>query len=163
LAISPRTNPVAQRIGTALLQQTDLLWAAWHAYRAGTLTFAELGTTLAPVRAQVEHVLRAGHHADAKTKTTCHNLRKVEPALWTFLRVEGVDPTNNTAEQSQRRGVCKRDRTFGTQTSAGSRYVERILTTTATCRQQGKTPLIYLTEPLIAYLHGREAPPLIGT
>lgn len=163
LAISERSNPLAQRIGKDLLQQVDLLWAAWHAYRAGTLTFAELGTTLAPVRAQVEQLLREGHHADAQTKTTCHNLRQLEPALWTFLRVEGVEPTNNSAERSQRRGVCKRDRTFGTQTSAGSRYVERILTTTATCRQQDKNALNYLTEVLVAYLYGREAPPLIGT
>jgi hypothetical protein len=162
LAISERTNAVAHRIGTALLQQADRLWAAWHAYRAGHLTFTELGAQLAPVRAQVEQLLREGHHADAKTKTTCHNLRQVEPALWTFLRVEGVEPTNNIAERSQRRGVCKRDRTFGTQTSAGSRYVERILTATATCRQQGKNALTYLTEALIAYWQGHEAPPLLG-
>jgi hypothetical protein len=133
LAISERSHPVAQRIGKELLQQVDLLWAAWHASRAHTLTFAALGATLAPVRARVEQLVREGHHADATTKTTCHHLRQLEPALWTFLRVEGVEPTNNIAERTQRRGVCKRDRTGGTQTSAGSRYVERILTTTATC------------------------------
>lgn len=162
LAISERSNPVAQRIGQALLAQADLLWAAWHAYRAGHLTFAMLGAVLAPVRAQVEQLLREGHAADAQTKTTCHNLRQLEPALWTFLRVEGVEPTNNIAERSQRRGVCKRDRTFGTQTSAGSRYVERILTTTATCRQQGKNALTYITAAVRAYQHGHESPPLIG-
>jgi len=162
LAISQRPHPVAQRIGAALLQQADQLWAAWHAYRAGTLTFAQLGETLTPVRAAVEQLLRDGHQADRQTKTTCHNLRQLEPALWTFLRVEGVEPTNNAAERSQRRGVCKRDRTFGTQTSAGSRYVERILSTTATCRQQGKNPLTYLTEALVAYCTGTAPPVLIG-
>lgn len=161
-AISERAHPVAQRIGLELLQQTDLLWTAWHAYQAGTLPFADLGATLAPVRARVEQLLRDGHAADPPTKTTCHNLRQCEPALWTFLRVEGVEPTNNTAEGAQRRGVCKRDRTLGTHTSAGSRYVERILTTTATCRQQGKNPLTYLTEILVAHLSGTPAPVLIG-
>lgn len=162
LALSQSTNAIAQRIGAALLKQADLLWVAWHAYRTGTLTFAQLGETLAPVRATVEMLLCEGHHADAKTKTLCHNLRQLEPALWTFLRVEGVEPTNNIAEGSQRRGVCKRDRTLGTQTSAGSRYVERILTTIATCRQQGKNALAYLTQALVAYFNETQAPNLIG-
>ncbi len=163
LALSQSTNVIAQRLGAALLKQADVLWSTWQAYRTGTLSFAQLGETLAPVRATVEALLREGHHADDKTKTLCHNLRQLEPALWTFLRVEGVEPTNNAAERSQRRGVCKRDRTFGTQTSAGSRYVERILTTTATCRQQGKSALTYLTQALVAYFHKTQAPPLIGT
>jgi len=163
LAISERNNPVAKRIGKALLKQVDLLWIAWHKYRSGMLSFAELAAELAPVRAQIEQLLCEGHYADEKTKTTCNNLRKLEPALWTFLRVEGVEPTNNTAERAQRYGVCKRDRTFGTQTSAGSRYVERILTTTATCRKNGKNALTYINDVLIAYLHGLEAPPLVDT
>lgn len=163
LAISERTHPVAQRIGTALLQQTDLLWAAWHAYRAGTRTFAQLGDTLQPVRQAISALLREGSRdADKQTKTTCHNLRQLEPALWTFLRVTGVEPTNNPGEHAQRQGVCKRDRTGGTRTSAGSRYVERILTTVVTCRKQGKNALTYLTEALVAHLNGTPARALIG-
>lgn len=162
LAISERTDPIAQRIGQALLVQADVLFAAWRRYQDGTLTFADLGTTLQPVREQVAALLQEGHQADAKTKTVCANLRKLEPALWTFLRIAGVDPTNNAAERSQRRGVMKRDHTFGTQTSAGSRYVERILTTVATCRQQGHNALTYLTDALVAALHNKPGPSLIA-
>lgn len=161
LAISQRSHPVAQRIGQALLTQTELLFDAWHAYQAGTLSFAALSDTLHPVRAQVSVLLKEGHLADAKTKTVCANLRKLEPALWTFLHSAGVDPTNNRAERSQRRGVMKRDRTFGTQNSAGSRYVERILTTIATCRQQHINPLQYLIDALSAAMQGMPVPPLI--
>lgn len=162
LALSECSNLIAQAVGKLLLKQADLLWEAWHEYKTGELTFAQLGEKLAPVRKQVDALLREGHNADKKTKTFCHNLRQLEPALWTFLRVEGVEPTNNIAERSQRRGVCKRDRTFGTQTSAGSRYVERILTTVATCRQQGKNTLTYLTEALIAYIDDASPPALIS-
>ena len=161
LAISERADPTAQRIGTALLAQTDALFHAWQQYRHGTISFAALGATLAPVRETVAGLLRDGHHADAKTQTVCHNLRQLEPALWTFLRVEGVEPTNNAAERSQRRGVMKRDRSFGTQTSAGSRYVERILTTVATCQQHGANTLVYLTEALRAYCLGTPVPSLL--
>jgi len=163
LALSERNDPAAARIGTALLEQTDRLFAAWHQYRDGTLSFAALGETLAPVRAAVLGLLREGHHADAKTQTFCHNLRELEPALWTFLRVDGVEPTNNAAERSQRRGVMKRDRTFGTQSSAGSRYVERILTTVATCQQHEVNALTYLKDAVLAHLTGTAVPPLIPT
>ena len=163
LAISERADPIAQRIGKELLSNVDKLWVIWHEYRDGVLTFTQLGTKLTPVRAQIDALLREGQSADKKTSATCKKLRKVEPALWTFLRVEGVEPTNNNAERSQRRGVCKRDRTFGTQTSKGSRYVERILTTVATCHQQDKSALVYLTEAIIAHLHGLPAPVLIST
>ncbi|HEY3379107.1 MAG TPA: IS66 family transposase [Armatimonadota bacterium] len=161
LAVSERSDPIAQRLGQELLAQTDRLFAAWRQYQDGTLTFAALGATLQPVRAAIAASLREGHTADPKTKTVCANLLKLEPALWTFLRVEGVAPTNNVAERSQRRGVMKRDRTLGTQTSAGSRYVERILTTIATCRQQGTNALTYLTEALVATLHDAPLPALI--
>jgi len=158
LAISERQDPVAQRIGQALLTQADQLFAAWRQYQAGRISFVDLGTTLQPVQAQVAALLRAGHAADAKTKTVCANLRKFEPALWTFLRVEGVEPTNNPAERSQRLGVMKRDRTLGTQNSAGSRYVERILTIIATCRKQQHNTWQYLTEALVATLNGMPVP-----
>ncbi|WP_414623388.1 hypothetical protein [Calothrix sp. CCY 0018] len=35
----------------------------------------------------------------AKTVRTCRQLLKVEPALWLFVDVEGVEPTNNTAQR----------------------------------------------------------------
>jgi transposase len=162
LAMSERSAPEAQRLGTALLAQTDQLFQVWHQYRDGQLTFAELGTQLQPVRATVAALLRDGFHADDKTKTVCHNLRQLESALWTFLRVEGVEPTNNMAERSQRRGVMKRDRTFGTHTSAGSRYVERVMTVVATCRQQGTDALTVLTEALQAHWLGSPPPALMS-
>lgn len=161
LALSERHDPTAAHLGTRLLIQADLLFAAWHQYRQGLLSFPALGETLAPVRATVLTLLHAGRQADDKTQTFCHNLRQMEPALWTFLRVEGVEPTNNAAERSQRKGVMKRDRTFGTQSSAGSRYVERILTTVATCQQQGANTLTYLTEAVLAHLTGDAIPPLL--
>jgi transposase len=162
LAVSERQDPTAARIGHALMAQADRLFAAWQRYRDGGLSFAALGETLAPARTAVGALLREGQQADAKTKTFCHNLRALEPALWTFLRVEGVAPTNNAAERSQRKGVMKRDRTFGTQSSAGSRFVERILTTVVTCQQQDVNVLAYLKEAVHAHLAGRAIPPLIS-
>ena len=57
-------------------------------------------------------------------------------ALWTFVYFEGVEPTNNGAEQAVRHGVIIRKISYGTHSSAGGRFVERMLTIHATrCRQ----------------------------
>lgn len=41
----------------------------------------------------------------AKTVCTCRQLLKVEPAMWLFVTVEGVEPTNNAAERAIRPAV----------------------------------------------------------
>jgi len=48
---------------------------------------------------------------------------KIYDALWTFGRVEGVEPTNNTAERAIRPGVLWRTDSLGTQSAQGSRFV----------------------------------------
>jgi len=35
----------------------------------------------------------------AKTVRTCRQLLKVEPAMWFFVTVSGVEPTNNAASK----------------------------------------------------------------
>ena len=68
-----------------------------------------------------------------------------ETRLWTFVRVEGVEPTNNPAERALRHGVIYRKLSGGTDSVTGSRFVERMLSVVATCRQQGINVLDYLT------------------
>jgi hypothetical protein len=69
----------------------------------------------------------------------------VESALWTFVRVREVEPTNNAAERALRRAVLWRRRSFGTQSETGSRFVERMLRVIATLKQQGREVLEYHT------------------
>jgi len=55
---------------------------------------------------------QCGHEA---TAATCREIREVEEALWTFVRVEGAEPTNNdAAERALRHGVLWRKGSFGT-------------------------------------------------
>ena len=68
----------------------------------------------------------------------------MERSLWTFLRVAGVEPTNNTAERALRRAVLWRRKSFGTRSAEGSRFVGRVLTTVESLRQQGRDVLEYL-------------------
>jgi transposase len=81
--------------------------------------------------------------------------------LWTFVTQQGVEPTNNAAERPLRRGVLWRRRSFGTQSEAGSVFVERILTAVITLRQQKRDVLDFLTEASKAKTCGDHAPSLL--
>ena len=78
-----------------------------------------------PMRRQVARLLKAGQTCGiAKTEGVCREVLKMYDALWTFVRVEGVEPTNNVAERAIRPGVLWRKGSFGTQSVAGARFVE---------------------------------------
>ena len=85
----------------------------------------------------------------------------MQEALWTFARVEGVEPTNNHGERVQRVAVLWRRRSFGCQSAAGCRFVERILTVVQTLRWQQRSVLEYLTATLTAHRSGQPAPQLV--
>ena len=85
----------------------------------------------------------------------------MEPALWTFARVAGVEPTNNAVERALRGPVLWRKGSYGTDGAAGSRFVESILTAVASCRQQGRDVLGFVTVCGEALRQGTTPPSLI--
>jgi len=86
---------------------------------------------------------------------------KRREALWTFVQVAGVEPTNNVAERAIRPGVLWRKGSFGTQSAAGSRFVESMMTVVSTLKQQQRHVLAYLTAACAAALRGAAAPSLL--
>ena len=144
-AISERSGE-SQEIGEALLAQTKEVFRLWHQLRDGGLRRRKFQRLIAVVRQRVKELLDEGSDCrSSKTKGTCRQIRTLEAALWTFVRVGGVEPTNNFAERALRRAVLWRRKSFGTQSEAGSRFVERILSVVTTLRQQGRDVLEYLT------------------
>jgi transposase len=161
IAWSERAGETA-RIGLAFLAVEKQLFTLWYRVRDGTLAWADLQVAMLPLMAQVSTLLAEGVvGADAKTQGTCRNLLKLEPALWTFVWEPGVEPTNNCAERPLRRAVLWRRRSFGTQSEDGSQFVERILTTVTTLRQQHRDVLDYLTAACIAAIRKDPAPSLL--
>lgn len=153
---------LSQRLGERFLVQVELLFRLWQRVRDGTLDRQDFQTQVAPIRAQVHHLLCEGAAlAHPKTRHTCENLLRLEPALWTFVDREGVEPTNNHAERCLRRAVLWRRRSFGTQSEMGSRFVERVLTTVTTLRQQKRDVLDYLTAACAAAIRGDKPPSLL--
>jgi transposase len=152
----------SQRIGEAILAQTELMFQWWHKVHDGTMSRGTFQEQMQSVQRRVGTLLRQGTSCDhSKTAGTCRDILKREEALWTFVRVEGVEPTNNFGERQVRPGVLWRNGSFGTQSEAGSRFVERIMTVVATLRQQQRNVLDYLTEACDAVNWGRKAPSLL--
>jgi transposase len=107
-------------------------------------------------------LLRRGQEStDWKAAGLCRELRKWWPALWTFARVEGVAPTNHVSERALRPAVLWRKGSFGSDSEAGSRFAERLLTVVASCRQQGRPLLAFLVAAGEAALRGSPPPSLL--
>jgi transposase len=156
-------DALSQRIGAALLGHATLMFWLWFRVRDGTLPFADFQEAMEPIRQKMEAVLKDGADtAGGRTAKTCRWLYAHKEALWTFIRIEGVDPTNNEAEQAIRTAVIWRKLCYGTQTSAGSRYVERILTVVATSRLRQRPVLAYLTAIAEAVNAGTAVPSLLS-
>ena len=104
---------------------------------------------------------RGQESPDRRAVALCRELDKWWPALWTFARVEGVEPTNNVSERALRPAVLWRKGSFGSDSEAGSRFAERLLTIVATCRQQGRRLLDFLVATGEAAVRGTAPPSLI--
>ncbi len=82
--------------------------------------------------------------------------------LWTFLDVPRVQPTNNASERALRPAVIWRKLSFGTQSAAGSRFVETILTVVETCHRQSRNSFEYLAAAIRAHFAAQPAPSLLS-
>jgi transposase len=154
----------AARIGADLLGETKKMFGLWRRVRDRTLARSSFQVYMSPIRQAIEELLRKGTRCgEAKTEGMCEMILKVAPALWTFVRVEGIEPTNNAAERAIRPAVLYRKGCFGTHSAEGSRFVERILTVTMTLRLQGRSVLDFLTQACIAAAYGHRPPSLLPT
>jgi len=150
------------RLGRGFLRDAKVMFARWHRVRDGTLSHRRFWLEMRPLRRRVEGRLRRGAAlGDAKTAATCRDLLELAPALWTFIDLPGVEPTNNAAERAIRPAVIWRRKSFGTHSAAGSRFAERLLTVAATLKQQGRNIVDYMTAACEASLHGTSAPSLL--
>jgi transposase len=151
-------------IGERLLGQSNTLFHLWHQLRQGQLSRAKFQEAMQPVREAVGIALQEGRQCRCgQTAGTCKELLRHEAWLWTFVDTEGVEPTNNEAERTERHGVLLRKTSGGTDSAPGSRFIERILTVVHTCRRQGKKVLDYLSACVQAWRHNRVPPSLLAS
>jgi transposase len=150
-------------VGRRGLRIVKNLFAAWHAFQAGTITRLRLQELIAPLERRFGKTLLEGAFgSDARVAKFCENLIHLEPALWTFAKTVGVEPTNNYMERLVRLAVLWRRRSFGCNSAAGCRFVERILTVVQTCRLKNRNTVDYLRKAVHAHRAGKPCPSLIA-
>ena len=153
---------VAAPIGRWGLAEIARLFALWHRFRAGECSHRDMQRQLVPIQARIGRLLWRGEASlDHQAAALCRDLNRWWAALWTFVRVEGVEPTNNVSERALRPAVLWRKGSFGSDSEVGSRFAERMLTVVATCRQQGRRLLDFLVAAGEAVLRGTAAPSLL--
>jgi len=145
------------------LELSGRVFASWRAFKHEHHDRERLTTEIEPIQTELRQLLQ---NASPKSRHTrwhrrfANNLLKVWPALWTFVTVEGVEPTNNPAERALRAPVIHRKVSLGTQSENGERFAERALSAAATCRLQNRSLFTYLSELLIAHNRGDPFPAL---
>jgi len=152
----------AKRLGERLLAERRKLFRMWHRVRDGTMTRAQLQLATQPVRRRILALLEEGGGLSvAKVSGMCREILKLKAALFTFIDVERVEPTNNTAERAVRFAVLMRKGCFGSDSAKGSRFIERFLTARQTLRMQKRDLYGFLKDTCAAVLHGTPTPSLL--
>jgi transposase len=149
-------------LGERLLADSFQMFEWWHRVKDGTLARSTFRNYMKDLKHSVKMLLEEGARCRSpEVSSKCRDILKLFPAMWTFVRVEGIEPTNNAAERAIRHAVIWRKICFGTHSEEGSRFVERILTVHATLKQQGRNVVDFITQASEAHLHGRKAPSLL--
>jgi transposase len=99
--------------------------------------------------------------SDPDVAKAAKSLLKHWHGLFTFLEYEGVEPTNNSAEQAVRPAVQWRKICFGNQSDDGELLTARLLTAERSCILQGRNAFQFLVESVVAHRNGLPGPALI--
>lgn len=139
------------------------LFRQWHRFQEGHQDRAALLAQTERIRETFWKWSEAGaaQTTDRKWRALSDWVRQEKHAIFRFLEEAGVEPTNNAGEQAIRAGVLYRKMSQGTKSETGSRFVERLLSVSGTCRRQGKSVVGYVTRALNAWRMGVGWPSLV--
>ena len=151
-------------IGDEILDYIKRMFRLWHRHKDEEISRKTFQAAMKPIRKNIERLLTEGTTCGhEKTENSCALILKHKDALWTFVDIEGIEPTNNFAEQLIRFYVLWRKSSFGTQSERGNLFVERMMTTTTTCRLQKRNRHDYITAVVDAHLKNEPVPSLLPT
>lgn len=161
-AMRKRAGP-SRTIGHELLTQALGMFSAWHQVKAGEVSRAEFRRRMEPFKQEFRAILQRGRSCtNKKTAGTCGDILDQHwDALWTFVIVEGVEPTNNHAERELRRAVLWRRTSHASQSDMGLSFVERMMTVVQSLRKQGEQVHTFIARALLAHRRGEPHPSLL--
>jgi transposase len=151
-----------RELGEAGLRICERVFWAWEVYQH-THDRHQLQLQVRALRRELKPILsryRGKAPRYKRSRGLARNLLKAWPALWTFATRPGVTPTNNHAERGLRGAVIYRKLSLGSQSNAGERRIERLLSASISCRLQHRSLFAYLAELLDNHARGDPTPTL---
>jgi len=154
----------AKKLGVEGQKAIEAIFRWWYRFKAGVITRLGLRRGLAGIRARFRWLMKL-HKSNGvrQAHAIAKDLVEYEACLWTFARVDGIEPTNNLAERTIRKAVLWRKGSFGSASEEGSRFVERMLTVTESLRAQERNVLDFLEQSVRARLNGHDGPFLVSS
>jgi transposase len=150
-------------LGAAGVELCHQVHRLWDQFATATINRSTLKKQAKGLRCQMRELLKQGRNSTVKRAAGfCKELLRLEPALWTFTKVEGIEPTNNHAERMLRPAVMWRKQSLGSHSLDGCRFVERVLTALQTLRLTGRSAMDYFEQAIHALRHGLSPPALIA-
>jgi transposase len=161
VAFAQRSDKGAE-LGENLLLFSHSMLSQWHRVRDGTLSRRRYQREMESTRLAIECLLRTGERLELRGLSgSCRDVLKHADALFTFVDVPGIDPTNNLAERALREFVLWRRVSQGSKSERGCVFAQRIMTVFQTLRQQRRSVLAFLVQACQAMHQGRPAPSLL--
>ena len=151
IALGESQAPEVAALGKRLLAEQEEIFALWHALRAGEISRKDLRACTALNLARLKRGLIQASAMDHKAaRNLGKDLLRQWDKLWVFLKVEGVEPTNNAAERALRPLVILKRIFQRLPSPDGKRFFERLLSLGATARIRGVPYFDWLIKALHA-------------
>jgi transposase len=157
-----RSSPHAYCFARNMLKEVGAIFTLWHAFKASGGSREQLWQKSLPIQERIHDYCEIFlNSTDPLVRTRTKKTLANWDYLFTFLKYEGVEPTNNLAEQKLRPAVQWRKICFGSQSSTGLRFTERLSTVVGTCRINGINPFNFLVELVGNRFSGKHAVPTL--
>ena len=157
-----------QYIAEGLIDSTLKIFELHQAWQRDEMTQKQYHRHLQPWRTDVMRFFERGARFEKHTKPLIaqsgrlfRQLLKDNDALWTHTQSKDLEPSNNRAERALRPFVVWRKVCYGTQSQRGSLFLQRIFTVLASCQQQQRSTLQFITQTLYAYWNRGDLPSLV--
>jgi len=148
-----------KEIGKALEQELRKACKIHGKYRDGEMSWDQRNKRLGHCKSRVEFLLEDGMaNGTDKLYKLSENLLNNFEKMWTFIKVSGMEPTNNLAERDMRKLVVWRKKSYGTRSERGKKFVERITTVSQTLKRQKVNILKFIQDTVICFYRKTETP-----
>jgi transposase len=150
--------------GEAFLATYEAMFKSWKRFQVGEYSRSGLRGAMVVHQTTFRTLFEQNRaHEDLRVRRLCKDLRRPVQwkALWTFVTTEGVEPTNNRAEQAMRQPVLLRKKSGGTRSQIGMQALATLLSVVETCRRQSRSAIDYFEAVIRSQRLGQPPPSLV--